>query len=64
MNPVENLWHELKEYLRREVKPKTKDQLIAGIEEFWKTVSVAKCQEYKSYLRNVVPKVIGGPTGY
>ena len=66
-NPVENLWHELKEYLRREVKPKTKDQLIAGIEEFWKTVSVAKCQKYISHLRKVVPKVIelnGGPTGY
>ena len=45
MNPVENLWHELKEYLRCEVKPKTRDQLIAGIEGFWKTVSVAKCQK-------------------
>ena len=25
LNPIENLWHELKEYIRREVKPKTKD---------------------------------------
>ena len=24
LNPIENLWHELKEYLRREVKPKNK----------------------------------------
>ena len=23
MNPIENLWHEMKEYLRREIKPKT-----------------------------------------
>ena len=23
-NPIENMWHELKEYIRREVKPKTK----------------------------------------
>ena len=22
LNPIENLWHELKEYIRREVKPK------------------------------------------
>ena len=31
LNPIENLWHELKEFIRREVKPKTKDQLIQGI---------------------------------
>ncbi len=24
LNPIENLWHELKEYIRREVKPTTK----------------------------------------
>lgn len=28
LNPVENLWHELKEFLRREVKPKNKQELI------------------------------------
>ena len=27
LNPIENLWHELKEFIRREVKPTTKDQL-------------------------------------
>ena len=27
-NPIENLWHELKEYVRREVKPKTKEELM------------------------------------
>ena len=25
LNPIENLWHELKEFIRREVKPKTKN---------------------------------------
>ena len=34
LNPIENLWHELKEYVRREVKPMTKDDLISGIKEF------------------------------
>ena len=30
LNPIENLWHELKEYICREVKLKTKDELIDG----------------------------------
>lgn len=34
LNPIENLWHELKEFLRREIKHKTKDQLIDGIQIF------------------------------
>ena len=25
-NPIENLWHELKEFMRREVKPKCKQE--------------------------------------
>ena len=28
LNPIENLWHELKEYIRKETKPKTKEELI------------------------------------
>ncbi len=46
LNPIENLWHGLKEFLRREVKPRTKDKLIGGILKFWETVDVAKCQKY------------------
>lgn len=67
LNPIENMWHELKEYIRREVKPSGKEELIEGIEKFWETVDVAKCQKYIRHLRKVVPKVVecnGGPTGY
>ena len=28
LNPIENMWHELKEFIPREVKPTTKQQLI------------------------------------
>ena len=45
LNPIENLWHELKEFIRREVKPTTKQQLIDGIKQFWTTV------EYKVHTR-------------
>ena len=44
LNPIENLWHELKEYISREIKPKTKDdELVQGIVQFWNTVDVSKC---------------------
>lgn len=46
MNPIENLWHELKEYIQRAMKPKTKDTLVAGILELWDKVDTAKCQKY------------------
>ena len=34
-NPIELLWHELKHFLRNIVKPKSKDELVAGISSFW-----------------------------
>ena len=66
-NPIENIWHELKEYQRREVKPKTKQELIDGINAFWDTVDIDKCTKYIRHLRKVIPKVIelqGAATGY
>ena len=67
LNPIENLWHELKEYIRREIKPTTKQELINGISKFWGTVDRAKCAEYIGHLRKVFPKVVetgGAATGY
>ena len=67
LNPIENLWHELKGYLRREIKPTTKDALINGVKLFWKTVDVAKCTKYIGHLKKVIPRVIeleGKATGY
>ena len=46
LNPIENLWHELKEYIHHEVKPKIKDELIDVIIEFWSTVDQDKCIKY------------------
>ncbi len=66
-NPIENLWHEAKEFLRRKIKPRTKQELIDGILSFWETVTVNKCRKYIGHLRKVLPKVIemnGAATGY
>lgn len=67
MNPIENLWHELKKFIRREVKPTTKSGLVAGINQFWNTVDAQKCNKYINHLKKVVPRVIsldGVATGY
>ena len=67
LNPIENLWHELKDYLRREIKPSNKEELISGILQFWATVDVPKCRKYIYHLKKVLPKVIelqGAATGY
>lgn len=67
LNPIENLWHELKEFIRREVKPTTKQELVNGINSFWATVDEHKCCRYINHLRKVLPRVIevnGEATGY
>ena len=66
-NPIEMLWHELKEYIRREIKPTTKQELEDGIHAFWSTVTPEKCTKYIRHLRKVLPRVIelsGDATGF
>ena len=49
------------------MKPRTKDELVAGISKLWDTVTVDKCKKYVNHLRKVIPKVIelnGDATGY
>ena len=67
LNPIELVWHELKEYVRREVKPRSKEQLVSGIQDFWKTMTIEKCNRYINHLRKVIPEIInvdGKATGY
>ena len=66
-NPIENVWHKLKEYIWSEVKPTRKEELVQEILQFWETVDMAKCTKYIRHLRKVIPKVVelkGEPTGY
>ena len=34
LKPIENLWHEMKDYLHKNIKPKTKQELVDGIKTF------------------------------
>ena len=60
-------WHELKDYLRFRVKPRTQSELVEGTKSFWSTVDRAKCSQYIRNQYKVIPKVIelkGDATGY
>ena len=67
LNPIENVWGSLKQYLRNVYKPKNLEELKSGIQQFWQTLTPERCTHYINYLRKVIPKVIqeeGGPSGY
>ena len=59
LNLVENLWHELKEYICRRSKP-----TVTCIIDFW---NQQKCNKYIDHLKKAIPCVIevdGHATGY
>ena len=68
INPIENLWAELKGHIRKYAKPTTKDELIQAINTFWSTkVTPEKCRKYISHVHKVLPKVLerqGQASGY
>ena len=67
LNPIENVWGSMKNYLRTHAKPKNTEELRAAIKEFWKTLTPSVCKCYIGHLRRVIPKVIevdGAPSGY
>ena len=56
LNPIENLWHELKFYLESKVKPKNKQELVDGIKAFW--VERVTEEKWAKYIDHVHKKVV------
>ena len=61
LNPIEDLWHELKFYLESKVKPHNKQELVDSIKKFGeRKVTPEKCAKYIDHvLHKVVPAVVG-----
>ena len=55
-NPIENMWHELKEYIRRVVKPRTKEELVQGIVAFGILLTKPSAQDTLIILRKYYQK--------
>lgn len=67
LNPIENVWHQMKEHIRKRVKPTTKDELIEGLKEAWELITVDLCNRYINHMYKVMPKVVeqdGGASGF
>jgi len=55
LNPIENLWHKLKEYIRREIKPHTKEELIGVSKNFGKLLTRPSVPgTYNTLFSNIV----------
>ncbi|KAI8484022.1 hypothetical protein Bbelb_382850 [Branchiostoma belcheri] len=67
LNPMEHVWHEMRQYLRKVAKPRTQDELVQGIQQFWSDrMTPGKCCRYIDHLHKVMPVVItrvGYPSG-
>ena len=65
--PIELVWHDLKVYLSEAVKPNNTEEMIDGIEKFWKDiVTVEYCNTKINHLNRVMKTIIslnGLPTG-
>ena len=67
LNPIENVWGSMKQYLRTYYKPKNLQELKDGIESFWVTLTPEVCKRYINHLNKVIPKIVevnGDPSGY
>jgi len=67
LNPIENIWGSMKQYLRNHFKPKNFSELKEGIQQFWQTLTPEVCSRYIRHLHRVMPKVVevdGNPSGY
>ena len=67
LNPIENVWGSMKQYLRTAYKPRNLEELRAGIERFWITLTPDVCKRYIGHLQKVMPKIVelqGEPSGY
>ena len=67
LNPVENVWGSLKQFLHTTHKPKTLGELKEEVLKFWQSLTPEVCRKYIGHLHKVIPQVItveGNSSGY
>jgi len=68
VNPIENIWHELKEHIRKQAHhPSSVAELIEAVKEAWKQIKIKDVNKYVHRMDDVVEAVLkakGGHTGF
>ncbi len=68
MNPIENVWADLKNAVKKEMKPTTQEEFVDGILKILdERMTPEKCNRYINHLYKVIPAVIeeeGKASGY
>ena len=65
LNPIEHIWHTLREFLRNEYKPPNLSELKQGIKAFWESLTPEIGSRY-NIIGHLIPKVVEvyvGPFG-
>lgn len=57
INPIENLWNEMKVFCTKQ-RPKNKADLENALHAFWATLDVDKCRRYINHIHKVMPVVV------
>ncbi len=65
LNPVELVWHSMKDFIRKEAKPGTKPELVQAIHVFWQMrVTENFCNRIITGLSKVLRLVIKNEGGH
>jgi len=51
LNPIENVWGSMKQFLRKEYKPQNLDELKTGIWTFWRRMTPEVCSDYIAHIQ-------------